>query len=69
MTPKQYRAAKLTEDDVREVRRLHRAGWTGARIARAKGVTKENIYYILKGKIWRHVRDDETDQTKECHST
>lgn len=46
---------KLTDDDVREIRRLHSEGWSGARLGRKFGVIKENIYHIVKGRAWRHL--------------
>lgn len=43
---------KLTEDDVLAIMADARSG---AAIARHYGVTKENIYAIRKGKIWKHL--------------
>jgi hypothetical protein len=56
--------AKLTEDDVREIRRLAEGhvsngrwstGTTFRAIARRFGVTPTNVGDIVKGKIWKHV--------------
>jgi len=47
--------AILSEDDVREIRRLAAAGMTGADLGRRFGVVKEAIYDILKRKRWSHV--------------
>lgn len=44
--------AKLTADDVREIRRLRAAGEAMAEIARRFGVTYQNVYQIEKGKSW-----------------
>lgn len=47
--------ARLTEADVREIRRLQRQGVSRPAIARRFDVTRECVYSILKGKTWRHV--------------
>jgi hypothetical protein len=44
--------AKLTEDDVREIRRRLAAGDLGYRIAEDYGVTKQLISRIKVGKAW-----------------
>jgi len=46
--------AKLTDEDVREIRRLG-SQTTRKRLAQRFGVTPENIACILKGQTWQHV--------------
>jgi hypothetical protein len=46
-------SSKLSEDDVREIRRLLSQGWSGAALGRRFGVTKENVSHIKTGKIWK----------------
>jgi len=48
-------SAKLTEANVREIRRLFAEGNTKVAIGRAMGVTATNIGYIVSGKRWQHV--------------
>jgi hypothetical protein len=48
--------AKLTDQDVRDIRRAGRAGITGAEITGLYGVSRPTIYLILQGKTWRHVK-------------
>lgn len=47
--------AKLTADDVREIRRLHGQGLNHPTLAKRFGVTYQNISRIVKGKQWKHV--------------
>ena len=50
------RFAKLTEADVREIRRLHDNGeFTNRAIAKMFGVTAANVGMIVKRKTWKHV--------------
>lgn len=46
--------AKLTQDHVREIKSLLGTK-TDAELAKRFGVTSTNIYYIRRGKAWRHV--------------
>jgi hypothetical protein len=48
---------KLTEEDVRQIRREHASGPRGtlARLARTYGVNKSTLQDILQGKSWKHV--------------
>lgn len=48
--------AKLTEENVRKVWKLHRSGVSGSTIGKQMGVTKETIYAILKGRTWAHLK-------------
>ena len=50
-----HHAAKLTEADVREIRRRHAAGESALSLAAAFGVTDVNIYDIVNRKSWKHV--------------
>jgi hypothetical protein len=47
--------AKLTEDDVHEIRRLLRAGLPQTEIAKRFGVSQPSIGNINTGKTWRHL--------------
>jgi len=50
------RTSKLTEDDVREIRRL--AGIvTREDLARRYGVSVSTIYSVTSGKHWSHVKE------------
>lgn len=48
-------SSKLTEDGVREVRRLLALGWTHRAIAAHMGVSKGPVTGISRGIIWKHV--------------
>ena len=49
-------AAKLTEDDVRSIRRqVAEGGLTKTDAARRWGVSRRNIQLICHGKSWKHV--------------
>lgn len=49
-------AAKLTENDVREIRRLHAQGGIFQKSLAAQfGITRTNVGRIVLGKIWRHI--------------
>ena len=48
--------SKLTENDVREIRRLSREeGISGAQLARNYGISGMTISHILRRKLWKHV--------------
>lgn len=47
--------AKITEDDVREIRRRRAAGETGRAVAAAYGVSPAQITAITNRTAWRHV--------------
>jgi len=48
--------AKLTEDDVREIRRTYAAGGISYReLGLIYGVCKENVYAVVRRKSWVHV--------------
>lgn len=49
--------AKLTESDIREIRRIHESGQAGFRkISKAFGVPKQHIARIVKREAWSHVK-------------
>jgi len=47
--------AKLTESDVREIRRLHAGGWLLREIVDEYGISKLNVSRICSGKRWKHL--------------
>jgi hypothetical protein len=47
--------SRLTEDQVREIRRLHAAGHTGKEIAATFGVSHMAISRAIRGVYWGHV--------------
>jgi hypothetical protein len=50
-------SAKLTDDDVRAIRRQYRAGTESSRQLAAKyGIARTRIPLIAKGKAWSHVK-------------
>lgn len=48
-------SAKLTADDVTEVRRLHAAGMSISAIGRRFGVNHNSIQAIIRGRTWKHI--------------
>lgn len=51
--------AKVTEDEVREIRRLHREGLAGYRVlGKRYGLTAMAIKAIVRRKSWAHVADE-----------
>ncbi len=52
-----HHSAKLTADDVREIRRLYRAGLGSVEIGDKFGVKWQTVLAILKGQTWKHVLD------------
>lgn len=48
--------AKLTEEIVREIRRLHMEGVSGVAIAALFEITPANVSLIVRNRAWRHVR-------------
>jgi hypothetical protein len=52
----QHHAAKLTEDQVREMRQLYAAGgWSYARLGKRFGIGQSATYRVVKGIRWGHV--------------
>lgn len=51
----QNKRSKLTESDVREIRRLRATGMHQWPIARRFGVTQSTVWSILSGRGWKHV--------------
>ncbi|MFV8266483.1 hypothetical protein ACNQR9_26045 [Mycolicibacterium peregrinum] len=49
--------SKLTEGDVRDMRRLYCSGATQVSLAELFGVSQSNVSDIVRGKTWRHVED------------
>jgi DNA invertase Pin-like site-specific DNA recombinase len=48
-------AAVLTDELVREIRRLHREGAGYGRIARAVGISRSQVHRVVKRVAWAHV--------------
>lgn len=46
--------AKLSEDDVRDIRRRYQKG-LGAQLAREKKVTPQTIHDIIHRHTWKHI--------------
>jgi len=51
----QHGESKLTEVDVRQIRRWYDAGMTKTEIAKKFGVSRSTIYRALSGVNWKHV--------------
>jgi hypothetical protein len=49
--------AKLTADQVRQIRRQAAAGKSQSELARQLGVTETNIRYIVTRATWRHIEE------------
>lgn len=47
--------AKLTEDDVREIRRLHKIGMRQVDLAEIFGIRQSKISSAIIGKTWAHI--------------
>lgn len=47
--------AKLTVDDVREIRTLYEQGWTFTQLSEAFGVARIQVHRIISRKLWTHV--------------
>jgi len=47
--------AKLTEDNIREIRSLAAHGCKHKDIARGFGVSRANVSYIVKRIAWKHI--------------
>ena len=46
-------SAKLTEDQIKEIRRLYATGeWKQSEIAEAYGVIQQNVSMIVRGRTW-----------------
>jgi hypothetical protein len=54
--------AKLTNENIREIRRLRADGWTQARLGAAFGVTTSAIWYVLSGRTWKCVPIEEEEK-------
>lgn len=50
-----HHKAKLNEDIVRHIRRLHKQGMRGSEIADSHGINRSVICEVLSGKAWAHV--------------
>jgi hypothetical protein len=47
--------AKLSESDVRHIRRLGKRGWTQQRIADDFGISQRHVSAILRRERWNHI--------------
>lgn len=47
--------SKITDDDVREMRRLHAGGMSYGKLARAYKMSAPNVASIIKRRTWKHV--------------
>lgn len=51
-----HHAAKLTPDDIREMRRLHaEGGWSYSQLGKRFGVNTSAAYKIVKRLLWKHL--------------
>ena len=48
--------AKLTDSDVRDIRRLAASGLSQEKIGRRYGVTQSTVWRVLHGRTWTHVQ-------------
>lgn len=48
--------ARLTENDVRSIRRDFAGGWSRRSLARRHNVSRTSIQGILSGRLWKHVQ-------------
>jgi hypothetical protein len=48
--------AKLTEAEVRQIRKLHSQGSSTLRLSQKFGVSDDAVRDILRGRTWKHVR-------------
>lgn len=57
LTPKgvRNRRAKLTDDQVRQIRKLRSEGVTLSKLGKGFGVSEQCIYFILSGKTYKNV--------------
>lgn len=51
-------SAKLTEEQVRAIRSLHRQGHTLEALGRAFHVSSVQVWRIVHREAWAHVQDD-----------
>lgn len=47
--------SKLTSEEVMEIRKLHAAGFTQAKLAEQFNVTVSNIWAITQRRTWKHI--------------
>ncbi len=52
----EHAKSKLTEEKVREIRRLRTEGWTLRRLAAHFGVTRDAIWKVSTKSSWRHIQ-------------
>lgn len=58
------RSAKLTEDDVREIRRRYREGGISqTALAREYGLCQASVHELVSGKTWGHVQAEKVGAT------
>lgn len=52
-----HHAVKLTEDDVREMRRLYaEGGWSYSQLGKRFGVNTSAAYKVVKRLLWKHLK-------------
>ncbi len=52
-----HHRAKLTEDSVRQIRKLYKEGVSTAKLSEMFGIAKPNIFHVWKRNSWKHVKD------------
>lgn len=55
-------AAKLTDDQVRQVKRLHARCVMQSHIADLTGISRKTINSIVRGKSWKHITVEQSDR-------
>ena len=52
----EHACSKLSESDVREIRRLREKGLSLESIARRYGVAKRTVFGVVSGSSWKHIQ-------------
>lgn len=63
-----HQGSILTEQDVKDIRRLYRAGGiTQTKLGEVYGVSQNRISKIVNGHGWQHVPDESEEDSDEVH--
>ena len=58
MTRKKRQHSKISEEDVIQIRRLHKLGVKPKELSQKFGLAKNTLSYIINRKSWKHVKDN-----------